>query len=88
MKGFWNNLIMVSILMHSIEIPAIILNITHLLVSFWTPHKSIDLNNAVNNLFVLPDSNKIIRHKSIVWKTYENLAIKIKSVLFYEKRTT
>ena len=53
-------------LMDIIERSAIIVNITHLLGSGWTPQKSIGLYNVVNNLLVFPALNKIIRHKNIV----------------------
>ena len=88
MKEGRQKLIMVRVLMHSIEMAAIILNIAHLLVICWTQHKYIDFYNVVNNLFLLPDLNNIIRYKIIVWNTYIKLPIKINGVLCNEKYAT
>ena len=66
MKGSWKKLSTAMFLMDIIERSAIIVNITHLLGSGWTPQKSIGLYNVVNNLLVFPALNKIIRHKNIV----------------------
>ena len=88
MKGGWQKLSMMKVLMCSIERAAIIVNITHLLVNCWTPRESIDYYITVNHLFVVPALNKNRRYKSIVWKTYQNLPLKRKCVLVEEQHTT
>ena len=72
---------MTKVFMRSIERAAIIVNITHLLLNCWKPHKYIDLYHSVNDLFVLPDLNNNGRYKSIFGKTYQKNPVKIKGVL-------
>ena len=74
----WNFFSMVKVFMRIVERAAIIVNITYLVVYFWKLHKSIDLYNVRNHLFVWPSFNKNRIYKIIAWKTYQMLLLKIK----------
>ena len=86
-KGGWQKISIINLLMSIIKRASIIVNITLLLVNYCTPWKSIELYNTVNHLFVLPALNENRRYKSIVWKNYQNQTLKIKGVLVEEQHT-
>ena len=77
-----SKVIMIEFLIHRVKRGSNIVYIPDFLVKYWTPQKAIDWYYALKHLFEFPSLERNRRYTMRFWKTYYNLLVNIKALLF------